>query len=146
MGKTTAHEQAVDKANSSNTRYTTQLGLTANAEQGTPTAPSTTINSLFLFCSTERPECYKPCLSIWSQSCIFKHWWWAERQERLVLGQVAVQHGLEKVNGVSLKKFISEIFRNLVFSQLIFSRPPWKNIYTKPFFHGTLKFPESATI
>lgn len=51
MGKTTAQEQTAGKANISKTRYTTQLGLTGHAEQGTPTTPSTaTINSLFLFC------------------------------------------------------------------------------------------------
>lgn len=36
MGKSTAHEQAADKANTSNTRYTAQLGLTVRAEQGHP--------------------------------------------------------------------------------------------------------------
>lgn len=53
MGKSTAHEQAPDKANSSNTTYTAQLGLTEHAEQGTLTIPSAAtipINSLFLFC------------------------------------------------------------------------------------------------
>lgn len=40
-GKTTAREQAADKANTSNTRFTTQPGLTAHAEQGTPSIPST---------------------------------------------------------------------------------------------------------
>lgn len=50
-GKTTAQEQTAGKANISKTRYTTQLGLTGQAEQGIPTTPSTAnINSLFLFC------------------------------------------------------------------------------------------------
>lgn len=50
-----------------------------------------------------------------------------------------------KARGASLKKTISAIFRSLVFFQLIFSRPPWKYFYTEPFFHGSSKFPESAT-
>lgn len=48
MGKTTAREQAADKAKTSNTRYTAQLGLTAQAEQGTPTISSSVLVSLLL--------------------------------------------------------------------------------------------------